>query len=85
MPTYHHFARFYDGLMNDPLANVGRVLGYRERHMPHAASLLELGCGSGSMLAGLHSSTAWSGSTARRRCSRPLARRFPTRGSSRRT
>ena len=54
MPTYDHFARFYDGLMRDPLANVARVLGYRERHMPDADSLLELGCGSGSILAGLH-------------------------------
>jgi SAM-dependent methyltransferase len=54
MPTYDHFARFYDALMNDPLANVARVLGYRERHMAHADSLLELGCGSGSILAGLH-------------------------------
>jgi SAM-dependent methyltransferase len=54
MLTYDHFARFYDALMNDPLANVERVLGYRERHMPHADSLLELGCGSGSILAGLH-------------------------------
>ena len=54
MPSYDHFARFYDALMNDPLANVARVLGYRERHMAHADSLLELGCGSGSILAGLH-------------------------------
>ena len=54
MATYDHFARFYDGLMRDPLANVARVLGYRERYMPDADSLLELGCGSGSILAGLH-------------------------------
>ena len=54
MPSYDHFARFYDALMNDPLANVARVRGYRERHMAHADSLLELGCGSGSILAGLH-------------------------------
>jgi SAM-dependent methyltransferase len=54
MHPYDHFARFYDALMNDPLANVARVLGYRERHMPRADSLLELGCGSGSILAGLH-------------------------------
>jgi SAM-dependent methyltransferase len=53
MPTYDHFARYYDALMDDPLANVRRVLGYRERHMPTADSLLELGCGSGSILAGL--------------------------------
>jgi hypothetical protein len=39
--------------MDDPLANGARVLGYRARHLPAAGSLLELGCGSGSILAGL--------------------------------
>jgi len=53
MSTYNHFARHYDALMDDPLANAERVLGYRGRHMPQAQSLLELGCGSGSILAGL--------------------------------
>ena len=53
MPIYDQFARYYDALMDDPLANAGRVLGYRERHLPQADSLLELGCGSGSILAGL--------------------------------
>jgi len=50
---YEHFARFYDALMGDPLANAARVRGYRERHLPAADSLLELGCGSGAILAGL--------------------------------
>jgi SAM-dependent methyltransferase len=53
MPIYNHFARYYDALMDDPLENAARVLGYRERHLPQAESLLELGCGSGSILAGL--------------------------------
>jgi SAM-dependent methyltransferase len=53
MPTYDHFARYYDALMDDPLENAERVLGYRRRHLPEAGSLLELGCGSGSILAGL--------------------------------
>src|ERR1700730_14298204 len=39
--------------MDDPLENAERILGYRERHLPQADSLLELGCGSGSILAGL--------------------------------
>jgi SAM-dependent methyltransferase len=53
MPTYDHFARYYDALMDDPLENAVRVLGYRTRHLPAAGALLELGCGTGSILAGL--------------------------------
>jgi SAM-dependent methyltransferase len=53
--TYEHFGRYYDALMDDPLANAARVLGYRARHLPASDSLLELGCGSGSILAGLRS------------------------------
>src|ERR1700676_3081943 len=53
MPIYNHFARYYDAWMDDPLQNAERVLGYRKRHLPQAKSLLELGCGSGSILAGL--------------------------------
>ena len=36
MPTYDHFARYYDALMDDPLENAVRVLGYRRRHLPAA-------------------------------------------------
>lgn len=55
MRTYEHFARYYDALMGDPLENASRVRGYIARHMPAARSLLELGCGSGSILAELTS------------------------------
>ena len=48
-----HFARYYDALMDDPLSNAERVRGYLQRHRPGARSLLELGCGSGSVLARL--------------------------------
>jgi SAM-dependent methyltransferase len=51
--TYVQFARYYDALMADPLANAARIRGYLARHAPRARSLLELGCGSGSILAGL--------------------------------
>jgi SAM-dependent methyltransferase len=58
--TYERFARHYDALMSagagapgDPLANAARVRGYLARHLPAAGSLLELGCGSGTILAGL--------------------------------
>ena len=52
--TYERFARHYDALMaGDPLTNAARVSGYLARHLPAARSLLELGCGSGAILAGL--------------------------------
>jgi SAM-dependent methyltransferase len=51
--TYVQFARYYDALMTDPLANAARIRGYLARHLPGARTLLELGCGSGSILAGL--------------------------------
>ena len=56
MACYRHFARYYDALMDDPLENAARVRGYLTRHAPAAHSLLELGCGSGSILAGLRGS-----------------------------
>lgn len=51
--TYREFARVYDQLMDDPAPKIARVRRFIERHRPGAASLLELGCGSGTILAGL--------------------------------
>jgi len=52
--TYEHFARHYDEVTGaDPLANGARVREQLRRHVPGAASLLELGCGSGQILAAL--------------------------------
>jgi len=56
--TYRAFARYYDALGEDPLANVERVTGYLRRHRPAARSLLELGCGTGQVLAGLRGEVA---------------------------
>jgi len=53
MATYAEFARFYDRIMGDRAGDVDRVLGYIARHRPDATSLLELGCGTGAVLAGL--------------------------------
>jgi SAM-dependent methyltransferase len=54
VPTYAHFARHYDAVVgSDPLGNGARVRGHLERHAPGASSLLELGCGSGQILAAL--------------------------------
>lgn len=53
MHTYNHFARVYDAAMDDPAPKIARIAAWIERFRPGAASLLELGCGTGTMLAGL--------------------------------
>lgn len=53
MPAYAEFARFYDQVMGDRSMDVARVREYITRFHPAAGSLLELGCGTGAMLAGL--------------------------------
>jgi SAM-dependent methyltransferase len=54
VPSYEHFARFYDELhRDDPLGNIERVRGYLARYAPAARAVLELGCGSGAILAEL--------------------------------
>lgn len=53
MPDYSSFARFYDELMDDPLPKSTRVLDAIRKYLPKASSLLELGCGTGAILAGL--------------------------------
>jgi SAM-dependent methyltransferase len=53
VPAYDHFARFYDAAMDDPGPRAARVLELIHRHQPHASSLLELACGTGSILARL--------------------------------
>jgi SAM-dependent methyltransferase len=50
---YAQFARFYDRIMGDRSEDVGRLQAYIGRHLPGARSLLELGCGTGALLAGL--------------------------------
>ncbi len=55
MTEYERFAPFYDAVMDDPGPRADRVLGWIDRYRPGAASLLELGCGTGSVLARLSS------------------------------
>ncbi len=50
MPAYERFAAFYDEVMDDPTPRAARVTEAIDRHHPRARSLLELGCGTGSML-----------------------------------
>lgn len=53
VPAYTDFAKFYDQIMGDRSALIERVRGYVRRYLPDAGSLLELGCGTGAVLAGL--------------------------------
>lgn len=80
MAGYGQFARFYDAVMGDPEPKRRRVLGSIDRYLPVASSVLELGCGTGAILAGLGSGRALTGvdrspemlTLARRKC--PSAR-----------
>ena len=47
---YDRFAAFYDEVMDDPAPRAARVSAAVARYRPDAASLLELGCGTGSIL-----------------------------------
>jgi len=51
--AYAQFAGFYDQIMGDRSPLIERVRGYIRRYLPAAGSLLELGCGTGAILAGL--------------------------------
>ncbi len=51
--AYAEFAKFYDQVMGDRSPLIERVRGYIRRYLPAAGSLLELGCGTGAILAGL--------------------------------
>jgi len=50
---YDRFAPFYDRVMGDRTAEVDRIRTYISKHHQGAQSLLELGCGTGALLAGL--------------------------------
>lgn len=55
MPAYERFATFYDEVMDDPEPRAEQVRTWIARYQPEATSLLELGCGTGSLLARLPS------------------------------
>ncbi len=58
MVAYEQFAAFYDVVMDDPGPRALRVDAAIERYRPDATSLLELGCGTGAILARLTTSAA---------------------------
>lgn len=53
MINYTKFATFYDEIMGDRSDDIGLIRDYIVRFLPTAASLLELGVGTGALLAGL--------------------------------
>jgi SAM-dependent methyltransferase len=53
MADYERFAAFYDRVMDDPDPRAARVNAAIDRYHPETASVLELACGTGSILARL--------------------------------
>jgi len=51
--AYAEFAAFYDQIMGDRTVDIERVKRHIRRYRPAARSLLELGCGTGAVLAGM--------------------------------
>ncbi len=50
MTAYRRFSGFYDAVMDDPSPRAQQVNDWVSRYLPDAFSLLELGCGTGSIL-----------------------------------
>jgi SAM-dependent methyltransferase len=50
---YSSFAKFYDSVTGEPRGAIELLSSWIKRYSPGAQSLLELGCGTGSILAGL--------------------------------
>jgi len=53
MSNYHSFSHFYDAVMGDRSDVIRLVNRHLHHHSPDALTLLELGCGTGSILQGL--------------------------------
>jgi SAM-dependent methyltransferase len=55
MTAYERFSSFYDAVMDDPAPRAQQVVDWVNKYLPDASSLLELGCGTCSILARLTS------------------------------
>jgi SAM-dependent methyltransferase len=61
MAAYERFAAFYDVVMDDPGPRAARVDAAISRHRPDPHNVLELGCGTGSILARLETTAELTG------------------------
>jgi|ERR1035437_1666773 SAM-dependent methyltransferase len=61
MAQYDVFARFYDAVNGEPEDRISQILDYIAQFRPDAHSVLELGCGTGAILAGLGSGFSLTG------------------------
>src|SRR5580658_745279 len=61
MVIYAKFAAFYDQIMGDRTETIDQIKGYITKYLPTATSLLELGAGTGALLAGLTGNLAVTG------------------------
>jgi SAM-dependent methyltransferase len=61
MASYAKFARFYDAINGEPKERILQILTYIEMYRPQTESILELGCGTGAILAGLGSGFSLTG------------------------
>jgi SAM-dependent methyltransferase len=61
MEPYDAFASFYDAVNGEPDELINRILSYLRSFAPDAQSVLELGCGTGAVLAELGSGLALTG------------------------
>jgi predicted TPR repeat methyltransferase len=77
MSNYDIFGKFYDAVMGDRAGAAGRLRGYIRNANPRAKSVLELGCGTGSVLKHLASNYEVSGVDLSNRMLTVAAKKVP--------
>ena len=82
MVAYEQFAPFYDSVMDDPGPRAARVNAWIEQYRPDAGAVLEVGCGTGSILARLTTTAALTGLDRSPEMLAIAARKVPSASSS---
>lgn len=77
METYDVFARFYDAVQGDRVAHAAYVRSLIQKHHPEATTVLELACGTGSVLKQLDSDYDVTGVDLSERMLEIAARKVP--------
>ena len=77
MAQYDSFAAFYDAVNGEPTELIATLLGAFDRYRPDARNVLELGCGTGAVLAGLGSGYSLTGIDLSSRMLERAQRRCP--------